>query len=326
MSWQIWTFIVLAFIAVPIIGIGLWMLRKSGSVGPKPERQEGIDPDYTYRLRDWENQVDRVAENRGISKLTIIAGVAILALATIILAFGCFTIVATRSVGIVTTFGKPSGTTLQNGLHVKAPWSNVTEMDGAIQNDVFNGEHRVKIRLGNNSTADADVNVRWQIKADAADVLFVQYKTFDNVKSNLVTRSLQSAMNETFASFDPLTPKNATNGADLGTLSREVQKRLNDKISAQIDVLEVNVPIIDYDQQTEDKINQFNAEKANTAVAEQAKQTAQAQADANKILASSVSNDPNVIIMYCIQKSLEKGQPTAGCWPINGAIPTVPVR
>lgn len=326
MSWQMWAFIVLAFIAVPIIGAGLWMLRKSGSVGAKPEKDGPNDYDYTYKLRDWENQADRVAENRGTSKMTIITGAAILALATIILAFGCFTIVATRSVGIVTTFGKPSGTTLQNGLHVKAPWSNVTEMDGAIQNDVFNGDHRVKIRLGNNSTADADVNVRWQIKADAADVLFVQYKTFDNVKSNLVTRSLQSAMNETFASFDPLEPKNATNGADLGALSRQVQQRLIAKISSQIDVLEVNVPIIDYDQQTEDKINQYNAEKANTAVAEQAKQTAEAQAAANKILASSVSNDPNVIIMYCIQKSLEKGQPTAGCWPINGAIPTVPVR
>ncbi|DAZ90302.1 SPFH domain-containing protein [Mycobacteroides abscessus] len=331
MSWQMWTFIVLAVIGLPILAFGLSAFFGAKEPGEYPEKPECNQYDSAYMkweddTRRWNRDDESYLERRHAGKLIAGAGVGVLTLATLILIFGCFTIVATRSVGIVTTFGKPSGATLQNGLHTKTPWSTVTEMDGAIQNDVFNGDHRVKIRLGNNSTADADVNVRWQIKPDAADVLFVQYKTFDNVKSNLVTRSLQSAMNETFASFDPLTPKNATNGADLGSLSKQVQQRLIDKINSQIDVLEVNVPIIDYDQQTEDKINQFNAEKANTAVAEQAKQTAQAQADANRILAGSVSNDPNVIIMYCIQKSLEKGQPTAGCWPINGAIPTVPVR
>lgn len=253
----------------------------------------------------------------------IATGGAAIVAALVVLGIGCFTIVSTRSVGIVTTFGKPSGETLENGLHTKAPWSNVTEMDGAIQNDVYNGDHRVRVRLGNNSTADADVNVRWQIKSDAADDLFVQYKTFDNVRSNLVTRSLQSAMNETFSTFDPLALENA-DGADLGVLSGDVQKKLNDKIGAQIEVLEVNVPIVDYDDATEQKINQLNAEKANTSVAEQAKLTAEATAAANRILASSVSNDPNVIVQNCITKALDRGLSVWGCWPGTGAVATVP--
>lgn len=253
----------------------------------------------------------------------IVTGGIAITIAAIVLVLGCFTIVSTRSVGIVTTFGKPSGETLENGLHTKAPWSNVTEMDGAIQNDVYNGDHRIKIRLGNNSTADADVNVRWQIKSDAADDLFVQYKTFDNVRSNLVTRSLQSAMNETFSTFDPLAPEN-TDGADLGKLSRDVQTKLNAKIGTQIDVLEVNVPIVDYDDATEQKINQLNAEKANTSVAEQAAKTAEAQKKANEILASSVSNDPNVIVANCVTKALDKGISPLGCWPASGVVPTIP--
>jgi regulator of protease activity HflC (stomatin/prohibitin superfamily) len=35
---------------------------------------------------------------------------------------------------IVTTFGRP-GSTLTNGLHWKAPWQSVTEMNGTIQID-----------------------------------------------------------------------------------------------------------------------------------------------------------------------------------------------
>lgn len=283
MSWQMWFFLIIAGIGVVTLVGGIFT-RVGGAIA---------------------------------------AGAGAIAIGAAVLLFGCFTIVSTRSVGIVTTFGKPSGTTLENGLHTKAPWSNVTEMDGAIQNDVYNGEHRIKIRLGNNSTADADVNVRWQIKPDAADDLFVQYKTFDNVRSNLVTRSLQSAMNETFSTFDPLAPEN-TDGADLGKLSRDVQAKLNAKIGGQIDVLEVNVPIVDYDDATEQKINQLNAEKANTSVAEQAAKTAEAQKRANEILASSVSNDPNVIVANCVTKALDKGISPLGCWPASGVVPTVP--
>jgi hypothetical protein len=62
-------------------------------------------------------------------------------LAIFVLILGSTTIVSTRNIGVVTTFGRP-GATLSNGLHIKAPWQSVTEMNGTIQIDNHTGEAR----------------------------------------------------------------------------------------------------------------------------------------------------------------------------------------
>jgi regulator of protease activity HflC (stomatin/prohibitin superfamily) len=253
----------------------------------------------------------------------IAAGLA--AVAVLFAILGSFTIVGTRQVGIATSFGRPTGTTMDNGLHFKPFWQNVPEMDAAIQIDKYDGDRRIKVRLGNSSTALADASIRWNIKQNAADELFVQYKTFDNVRVNLVERNLAVVLNEVFASFDPLAPQNL-DVSPLPALSAEALKKLQAKVGDQVEVLDVSVPVIDFDDNTEGKINQLNAERANTAVAKQAQQTAEAQKRANEIIASSVSNDPNVVVSNCITKALDKGISPLGCWPGNGVVPTVPVR
>lgn len=241
----------------------------------------------------------------------------------IFLVFASTTVVGTRQIGIETTFSRPTGTTLSNGLHLKAPWSEVTEMDGAVQIDQHKGDSRIKVRLGNSSTADADVSVRWQIKQDATPELFVQYKTFDNVRANLVTRNLQVALNEVFASFDPLAPQNLDR-SPLPELSEKAKVILADKVGDQVEILDVAVPTIDYDDGTEQKINQLNQERAATAVAEQAKKTAVEQAKANGELAGSVSHDPNVLVSKCLDIAREKGLALL-CWP-TPVMPTIPVK
>ena len=243
--------------------------------------------------------------------------------AIVFLFLGCFTVVGTRKVGIETVFGKPSGETLSNGLHWKKPWATVDEMDAAVQIDKYEGDHRIKVRLGNSSTADADVSVRWQIKQDAAADLYVQYRSFDNVRTNLITRNLQVALNDVFSQLDPLATKWA-NGLPLEVFAKDAAGKLRGLVGAQVDVIDVAVPTIEYDQGTEQRINELNAERANTAKAEQAKKTATEQAEANRILASSVSNDPNVIVQNCITKALDKSMSPWGCWPGTGALATIP--
>ncbi|WP_099051474.1 SPFH domain-containing protein [Mycobacteroides salmoniphilum] len=241
----------------------------------------------------------------------------------IFLVFASTTVVGTRQIGIETTFSRPTGSTLSNGLHLKAPWAQVTEMDGAVQIDQHKGDSRIKVRLGNSSTADADVSVRWQIKQDATPELFVQYKTFDNVRANLVTRNLQVALNEVFASFDPLAPQNLDR-SPLPELSEKAKVILAAKVGDQVDILDVAVPTIDYDDGTEQKINQLNQERAATAVAEQAKRTAVEQAKANGELAGSVSHDPNVLVSKCLDIAREKGLALL-CWP-TPVMPTIPAK
>ncbi|MBS1691933.1 MAG: SPFH domain-containing protein [Actinobacteria bacterium] len=254
------------------------------------------------------------------SRFAVLFGV----LAVLVLALGTFTVVSARNIGVVTTFGRPSGT-LGNGLHLKAPWQTVTEMNGTIQIDNHTGEYATTVRLGNNSTAYVDNSVRWRIQPAAADTLYLDYRDFDNVRDNLVTRELRSALNEVFADFDPLSPEN-TEGTNVQALGDEVAEKLRTKVGDQIEVINVIVPLVNYDEATQSRINALNVEKANTRVAEQRARTAEAEARANEILAGSVSDNPNVLVSKCLDAAREAGISPLGCWPNTPAVPTVPAR
>ncbi|BBX97739.1 Rv3090 family protease [Mycobacterium lacus] len=251
-----------------------------------------------------------------------------LAAAVLFFFWGCFTIVGTRQIAIVTTFGRPTGVSLNNGFHAKWPWQMTHQMDGAIQIDKYvkvgNHDERIMVRLGNQSTALADVSIRWQLKQHAAPELFQQYKTFDNVRVNLIERNLSVALNEVFAAFNPLDPQNL-DVSPLPSLAKRAADIMRQDVSGQVDIFDVNVPTIQYDQGTEDKINQLNQQRAQTSIAVEAQRTAEAQAKANEILSRSISNDPNVVVQNCITAAINKGISPLGCWPGSSALPTVPV-
>jgi hypothetical protein len=53
----------------------------------------------------------------------------------------------------------------------------------------------------------------------------VDYREFDHVRDNLVTRERRAALNEVFADFDPLAPKNSE-GAKVQALGDDVAEKL----------------------------------------------------------------------------------------------------
>lgn len=304
MSWQAWVALIMGIIGLLIVFVG-FVVRSFGKAG-------------------------RANLDDGDGNGTVALGVGVMVLAFVILLLGLFTIVGTRQIGIETVFGRPNGQTLSNGLHWKAPWANVNEMDGAIQIDKHiddqadenNRGSALTIRLGNSSTAWADTSVRWEIKQDAADELFVQYKTFANVRDNLITRNLQVALNEVFATYDPLAPQNLDT-SPLPGLSTRATKIMQDKVGSQVTIFEVQVPTIAYDGNTEEKINNINAQRADTAKALESQKTAEAQAKANAILSQSVNNDPNVLVSKCLDVARDKGLALM-CWPM-AVSPVLPV-
>ena len=85
-------------------------------------------------------------------------------------------------------------------------------------------------------------------------------------------------------------------------------------------MLSVFTPIIHHDDQTQLKINQYQAAKADTRIALQKVQTAKNDALANKTLASSVSHDPNVLVSKCLDLVKSGINLPAGftCWPGGG--------
>lgn len=261
-------------------------------------------------------------------------GVVGVVVTVIVFVLSSFVVVSTRNVGIVTTFGRPVDT-VNNGLHFTWPWQSITEMDGSIQIDQHkdgdggdgHGDALV-VRLGNNSNAWADTSVRWEIKLDAADELFLQYKEFGNVRTNLITRNLQVALNEVFATYNPLASVNPTapnapappaaTESKLPELAQKATEILKQKVGNQITIFEVQIPTISFDGETQAKIDQLNQQRAATAVAIESQRTATEQATANDNIAKSLQ-DPNVLVSKCLDVVKEKGGSVLGCWPNSTA-------
>lgn len=271
--------------------------------------------------RDYENKAETSFWSICVS---IVVGV----VAILILALSSITMVSTKNIGVVTTFGRPSQF-LDNGLHLTAPWQDVTELDGAIQTDnhIDEGDKKTAIdaRLGNNSTARVDTTVVWRLKPEAAPSLFQDYRGFDAIRDNLVTREFTAAINDVLAGYNPLTQVGEGDGAINGKLATLVLDKLRAKVGNRIEVIGVNIPVIHFDVRTQQSIDGFQTEKANTRIAEQRQKTAEAEAEANRILSQSVSHDPNVLVSKCLDLVREKGGSPAGCWPGSaGAVVAIP--
>ena len=67
---------------------------------------------------------------RRFTALAIIIGII---LGLLIMSLGCITSVKTGYVGIVTTFGKVEDYTFDSGMHFKAPWNSVIQIDNKVQ-------------------------------------------------------------------------------------------------------------------------------------------------------------------------------------------------
>jgi len=273
----------------------------------------------------------------GPSGSAVAATVAIVSLVLGLVAtfFSSATIVSTKNVGIETAFGRPVGS-MSNGFRLVAPWDVVTEMDAAIQTDnhVKGGSPLscITVRIAHQATACVDTSIRWRIDESAADSLFRDYRDFANVRDSLVTRDLNAALNGAFEQYDPLAidPKGNSTSPTLESLSTEVLAQMKSEIHEQISVLSVIIPVVHYDDNTQQKVNALLAQVAQTRIAEQSVITAEQQALANRTLAESVSKDPNVLVSTCMDllgEMVSKGQTIPigfSCWPGAGSAVVVP--
>ena len=242
--------------------------------------------------------------------------------------------VPTKEIGVVKAFGKPTGE-LSNGLHTKAPWETVTNIDAAIQTDNYlNGpqdqgnDNTIPVRIANQSIAGVEVSVRWRIRPEAATRLYQDYKAFSHVRDSLVTRNLRSALNENFANYNPLLDLQAGKVPQdvLSGVGFNVNHDLSQKIGDQVDVLSVIIPLVNFDDGTQAKINQFQQAQSDTRIAEQNVKTAHQQALANQELSASLKNDPNVLVARCldaIKGHLDQLPIGFSCWPGGSATSVV---
>ncbi|MGP9782405.1 SPFH domain-containing protein [Glutamicibacter sp. AOP12-B1-11] len=255
-------------------------------------------------------------KSKGNARLT---GIGILVVSLVVLGFASATIVQPRTVGVKIALGKPTAV-IGNGFHLKAPWETVEKLDGSVQNDVYSSNSAIPVRLGNNGKANVDASIQWQLKTDDAMSVFLDYRTFEGIQSNLVDRNFRAALNEVMATYDPLAYTDpADGGQDLEGLAKSVRTKMQEKVGTQIDIRSVTLPIINFDEPTQNRINELQAETAKTRIAEQRKQTSAAEAEANKILERSIT--PETLTSKCLDIVAESGKSPIGCFPGGGVQP-----
>lgn len=235
-------------------------------------------------------------------------GLVVLFISMIVVLVDSFTIIPTRNIGVQTSFGKPIDT-LSNGWHWVRPWSDIHTFDATIQTLKLSGEKfdagdPITVRLANAATATVEVTVQWQVDPDA-DItqLYLDYKEFEKIETNVVRRQLAAAMNAAFEKYDPLVAlkpdASRVEGKTLADLGKDVQESLVAGLPAGIKVRSVLIPRIVFDDSIQGKINQYLAALAETQIAEQRKQTAAAQKAANDLLAKADST-PAVLYQNCL--------------------------
>ena len=294
-------------------------------------------------------------------RLPLVVRIVPFVLAVLLVLSACITTVGTKDVGVVTTFGRPTGRDLENGLHLKLPWQKVNELDGAINPDSYVAGQCINVRIGDSTTACVEGTIRWRIVPQQASVLYQDYRSDDvnqTIRDSLVKTQFNAALNDVLGKYNPLStvaaqaasslksggPAAVTSTApNLDEFSADVEKSMEEHLvaasrssksggSPQVKVISVTLNFIHLANTTQDKINDFLKEVGATRVAEQHEQTAQAQANANRQLAASVSKDPNVLVSKCfdaIEEAIKaKYALPAGfsCWSGGGNAVVVPGR
>jgi hypothetical protein len=255
-------------------------------------------------------------------------GVGLIVGAALTLFFAFFTTVTTKNIGVETSFGKPKGE-LSNGPHLIPFWYKVHEMDAAIQTDSYTGDDNcLPARIANQQTACVHVSLRWRIKPQGATRLYRDFRSFEHVRDSLVTRELTAAVNTQLADYNPLNsviggaqPRGTVPNPPLGEIAKRVTEQMRQEVGSEIEVINAIIPIITFDEQTQNRINQLQQQVALTRIAEQERLTAEAKARANNALRQSVQNTPNVLVAQCLDiltQMVKTSQPVpAGfsCWP-----------
>lgn len=268
--------------------------------------------------------------------------------AIVLLILSLFTVVGTRNTGVPTVFGKPTGETYSSGLHFKAPWVKVTDIDSTIQPEEYNGDNCIYVKIGDGGSSCISIAYRWRINPEGADQVFSDYRNSDlditdAVRKALVSTNIKAAINEELGNYNPLdgadltadmTPEELANAKinvvpDYEAINAAIQKNVNAKIATLgdlIDIQSVTVSYVKLPEATQNRIDAFNAAVQDTKIALQEVATKNAQASGNEVLAKSLQ-DPNVLVSKCLD-GLANGDFTAppgfSCWPNSGSAVVLP--
>ncbi len=250
-------------------------------------------------------------------------------MAAIFLAIACVHVVPTRNVGIVTSFGKPTGRTADVGINWTAPWQDIDDWDAS--RNTFNRLDDACLWVSvSGGRACIPVQIEWSAREENAPADWAAYKEVDGIEggrfgtfvARRINPQMDAAITATFVSFNPLGTVDPASGGvkapDLNAQYREpLRKALEASIGGSVTIDSIAYGTPSYDQATTNAISAFGQkvlEKRNLAVD---KENADLRAEINRKLAAQ---DKTV---FCIQEAARLGKEPGLC--MTSATPVRPI-
>jgi regulator of protease activity HflC (stomatin/prohibitin superfamily) len=243
---------------------------------------------------------------------------AVVAFVFIMLGFGVllastYNSVPTKSIAVITSYGKVVGKPLGPGVHWLAPWKQLHIIDETVQTTTFevHGDNQggLPVRIGGQQEARLDITIQWRVQDAAADGLFQSFANqgrdlMSEIRNALVIRELQAAANAQMGDYNPIADVATNNKAGLSqfsTFSGKIADAMKHDIGRRINIVKVILPLAHYAPETQQRLEQIQQQYAETAIAQQQEITNKAQAKANEALAKSVNQNPGVLEAQCLQ-------------------------
>ena len=273
--------------------------------------------------------------DRSSARWTTLGGYAVLVLAVLCL-FGSITFkVGAKEYGVLTTFGKPSGTDYGSGLHLKAPWQKAIAVNGRVhiygftsKNEGSLDEHYecINTQIGNGTNSCVDVTVRWQVAEDQASVLYANFGTgdpTDHFGQAVIYAQTRQIVPIVLRSYNPIAQltvlkgqatgqslENASFAPDYDAISAQAKTLLQQRVNGEATIQSVAISQVPLDAVTQQKLSQFIQEQAKTRTALQAIQTNTNQALANQKIEQSLERSPGLLVNQClagVEDAINKG-------------------
>lgn len=190
--------------------------------------------------------------------------------------------VPVRNVGIITSFGKPTGGTTGAGLKLVWPWQSIDDWDAARQAyDHRGADHCVNVRIASQANACVEVLIEWQVKEDRAPEQWAAYKKeFALFVGRRVEPAITDAMNEVFAGYNPMANMDRKTGnlnVPLAPMSAQLKAALSGRIADDIEVLTVMVMRVNHDEKTQQSLDAYQQSINRGRVLDQDKLNAEKQ-------------------------------------------------
>lgn len=214
--------------------------------------------------------------------------------------FFSFTTVDARAVGIQTGFGRYHST-MDNGLHFKAPWTSVEEFSTLLQSADLEGEEGVDVTFKGGGSGTVNATFRWSISDDQSDdgakALWEKYRTFENVSSMLVYREGKDTVLNVANDY---TPNEARTKQDV--IGAEIKKRMSDRLSEYgIVVDSVSVLSMPLDAKTQASLDKVVSSQNDVERAKADRERAKIDNETIKLREESGALTPEANQRYCLE-------------------------